>query len=88
VISRGGPATAPETPVHFRGSWTLSSFVALRYRGRWRPCLDPALSLAELGQSGTAPGLQLQDSSTSEVSLMGGATLWRAKSLHASPETK
>lgn len=68
------------------GSWSLAgSFVELRYRGRCETLrFDPALTFAELGATGAAPGLQGEHSSVSH-NLFIGRSLWRAELLPAIP---
>ncbi|MDR4515721.1 hypothetical protein [Nitrosomonas sp.] len=60
----------------------------LRYRGLCETLLfDPALSFAEFGKDGAAPGLQGRHSSVSQ-SLFIGLSLWRVERLRTIPEVK
>jgi len=91
VLSEGWEAGHHDerTSVRHRGSWKLSGpFVELRYRGLCETLLfDPALSFAEFGKDGAAPGLQGRHSSVSQ-NLFIGRSLWRVEGLRAIPAVK
>jgi hypothetical protein len=91
VLSEGWDAGHHDerTSVRHRGSWKLSGpFVELRYRGLCETLIfSPALSFAEFGKDGAAPGLQGRHSSVSQ-NLFIGRSLWRVDSLRAISEVK
>ena len=89
VLSEGWEAGHHDerSSVRHRGSWKLSgSFLELSYRGLCETLLfNPALSFAEFGANGAAPGLQGRHASVSQ-NLFIGRSLWRVEQLRRIPE--
>ena len=91
ILSEGWEAGHHDkrSSVRHRGTWSLTgAFVELRYTGRCETLrYDPALSFAEFGSEGAAPGLQGQHSSVS-FNLFLGRSLWVAQRIREIPKVE